>query len=181
MWTTHRYRPLAVLALTLALTGCGITASSRNEGFADLDSLGFRDVDTTMNLSIGRTLLHFAATHVDDDPEARMLLRNLDGVRVKTYDIVGDGQRVAQRIDHMSQKLQHNGWVPVVMVREAGERTVMLMKPRGETIVGLTVITCDAQEAVVVNVMGELHPDMFAQTMVALEVDVPEVQVASVE
>jgi len=158
-------RVLAALTLALSLVGCGITASSNNEGYADLDSLGFRDVNTTMSLSLGSSLLHFAASNMEDDPATGMLLRNLDGVRIKTYDIVGDGARVVERIDKMSQKLQQQGWVPVITVREEGERTVLLIKTRGERIVGLTVINCDAFEVVVVNVMGDLRPEMFAETI----------------
>lgn len=172
---------LAALLLPVFVAGCGITAASSNHGYADLDSLGFRDVDNTMSLSIGPSLLHFAAMNIDDDPEAKALVENLDGVRVKTYDIVGDEMRVAQRIDSISEKLQRQGWVPIVTVQEEGERTVMLVKPRAERIAGLTVITCDAREAVIVNVMGELRPEMFAEAMQALQVDVPEVQLASSE
>ena len=51
----------------------------------------------------------------------------------------------------------------------------------GERIAGLTVLVADRDEAVVVNVMGDLRPEMFSDTMVALDVDVtPDVQVASV-
>ncbi|MEP5766677.1 MAG: DUF4252 domain-containing protein [Halieaceae bacterium] len=175
-------KTLAVLALgaVLATTmmGCGITASSHDEGFADLDSLGFRDVDRTMSLSLGPTLLSIAASSTGDDPQTQALLQNLNGVRVKTYDITGSHERVEHRIDTMSRKLQDDGWQPVVMVQGEGERTVMLVKVRGELMLGITVITCDAEEAVIVNVMGELQPDMFSEAMVALDVDVPDVQVA---
>ncbi len=170
----------SVLLLSVALVACGITAPSSNDGFADLDSLGFRDVDQTMSLSIGPSLLRFAAANIDDDPEAEAMMRGLEGVRVKIYDITGDGERVAHRIDNMSQKLQAQGWEPIISIREPGERTVMLMKVKGEMILGLTVINCDADEAVIVNVMGELRPEMFAEAMVALEVDVPGVQLADV-
>jgi hypothetical protein len=179
MWLTQTRNLLILSLFAVVIAGCGITAPSSNDGFADLDSLGFRDVDRTMSLSIGPTLLNFAARNIEDDPEAKVFMENLDGVRVKAYDIVGDEMRVAQRIDDMSKKLQRQGWEPIITVHEEGQRTVMLVKPQGERIVGLTVITCDAHEAVIVNVMGELRPEMFAETMAALDVDVPEVQVAS--
>lgn len=179
MCLTSILKFLGLSLLLTALTGCGITAPSSNEGFADLDSLGFNDVDQTMSLSIGPSVLRFAASNIDDDPEAKAMMRGLEGVRVKTYDITGDEERVAHRIDNMTQKLKSQGWEPVISVREPGERTVMLMKVKGEAILGLTVVNCDAHEAVIVNVMGELRPEMFAETMVALEVDVPRVEVAS--
>lgn len=171
-------RQFLLAASVTALLGCGITAPAGNIGYANLDSLGFRDVDQTMSLSIGPSLLRFAATHIEDDPQARELVGQLDGVRVFTYDVVGDADRVGDRIDRMSRKLQERDWVPVVLVQESGQRTVMLIKIRKDHIAGLTLITSDAHEAVIVNVMGELYPDMFSGTMAALDVDLPTVQVA---
>jgi len=168
-------------ALLLALTGCGITASSSNAGYADLDSLGFSDVDQTLNLSIGPSLLKFASMHADEDPQTSQVLKGLDGVRVKTYDLVGDTQRVSTRIDNMSAKLQQQGWIPVITVREENERTLMLVKTNAEQILGLTVINCDLHEAVVINVMGNLRPGMFSPTMAALEVDAPAIELVATD
>jgi hypothetical protein len=169
---------ISLVMLSLLVSACGVTAPTRNDGFADLDSLGFRDVDQTMSLSIGPTVLKFAANNMHDDPQTRDMMLDLDGVRVKTYDVTGDEQRVAERIDGMSRKLQGQGWVPVISVREPGERTVMLMKVREETILGLTVINSDSEEAVIVNVMGELRPQSFASAMANLDLDVPGMRVA---
>jgi hypothetical protein len=64
-------------------------------------------------------------------------------------------------------------------VQEPGERTHVLVKMNGSVIAGLTVISLDEREAVIVNVMGNLSPEMFSGTMAALAVDVPEVRVDS--
>ena len=163
----------------MLLTGCGLTAPRSNEGYANLDSLGVFDVDRTMALSIGPTVLHFAARHVDDDPEIQALLRGLDGVRIRIYEIDGDAKRVAARIEKMSRKLREDDWQPVTLFLEEGEQTHMLMKAAGGNIHGLTLIASDGEEAVVINVMGNLDPEYFTDTMVALDVDAPKVQVAS--
>lgn len=175
---------VAALVIT-GLGGCGLTAPRSNDGYADLDSLGLFDVDNVMTLSIGPTLLRFAASHTDDDPETRALLRNLDGVRVRIYEIDGDAARVAGRVDAMGEKLQGQGWQPVAVLREGDETVHMLMKPvhggNGHRVAGLTVLVADRKEAVVVNVMGDLKPELFTETMVALDVEVaPDVQLASV-
>lgn len=170
---------LALLVTTLLLTGCGITAPHTNRGYADLDSLGFSDTDTTMSLSLGPTVLHRAAYFVEDDPEIKELLLNLDGVRVRTYRIVDGQERVAERIDKMGKKLEEQGWEPVITVQEEGDRTRMLVRMYADKIAGVTVFTLDSSEAVIVNVMGDLSPELFADTMIALQVDVAEVQVAT--
>lgn len=168
---------LGTLLLAALVTGCGVLAPGSNAGYADLDSLGFGDTNTTMNLSFGSSVLRIAAMATEDDPETNVLLENLDGVRVRKYEIVGDEMRVAERIDDMSGKLQGQGWIPVITIQEQGERVVVLMKPTETHIAGLVVISCDAQEAVVVNVMGKLQPELFSQAMADLAVDAPEVTV----
>ncbi len=172
---------LAVAFAGLLLAGCGLMAPRSNDGYADLDSLGMTDVDNTMTLSIWPTLLRFAAKHVEDDPETQALLQGLDGVRVRIYEIDRNPERVAGRIERMSIKLQDQDWTPVALIQDEGEQTHMLMKVSGERICGLTVIAFDGEEAVVVNVMGDLRPEMFGDTMLALDVEAPEVQVAAVK
>ena len=168
--------------MCLLLGACGLMAPRNNEGYAELDSLGVFDTDRSMALSIGPTILHFAARHLDDDPETQALLRGLDGVRIRIYEIDGDGIRVAGRIRSMSHNLQDDGWEPVALIQEEGEQTHMLMKSSNGRIRGLTLITSDGEaEAVVINLMGDLEPQYFSEVMVALEVEAPEVQVAAVQ
>ena len=181
MKPTSKYLVSLLVVLTLLLSGCGITAPRSNDGFADLDSLGFEDTDMTLSLSFGPILLHLAASFIEDDPATRTLLRNLDGVRVRSYDIVGDGEGVAQRLDAMGSKLRNQGWEPVITVQEAGERALVLVKMDGSHITGLTVMALDAHEAVLVNVMGNLPPELFTETIAALDVDAPQVQVAATQ
>jgi hypothetical protein len=161
----------------LALTGCGITAPRSSEGFANLDSLGLADTDNVLTLSIGPALLRFAANHVEDDPETRELLRGLDGVRIRIYEIDGDAARVATRMNDMSRKLEKGGWEQVMLVRSEDEQAHMLMKMNDGRICGMTVLVSDGEsEAVVINLMGEIRPQQFSDVMVALDVDAAGVE-----
>jgi hypothetical protein len=182
---TRMTRVFSVAVLTLTLCGCGLTAPRSSEGYADLESLGMRDTDTVMTLSIGPSLLHFAASHVDDDPEVRDLLRGLDGVRIRIYEINGGANRVASRIHVMSSNLQADGWDPVLLVRQEDEATHMLIKVVDQQICGMTVLVSDGDsEAVIVNLMGEIKPEQFGEVMLALDVDTPgveNVEVAEIE
>lgn len=168
-----------LLLAAASFTACGITAPHGNEGFADLDSLGLLDTDRKMVLSIGPTLIRIAVWALDeDDPETAALLRGIDGVRIRIYEIDGDPDRVSERIDRMAGNLARDDWTPVMLVREEGECTHMLMRGAGDRIRGLTLITSDGREAVVINVMGDLQPEYFSEAMAALDVDAPDVEVA---
>ncbi len=161
-----------VAVLMFSLAGCGITAPRGNEGYADLDSLGMMDTDRVISLSLGPAVLHFAASFIDDDPEVRDLLRSLDGVRVRVYEVNGDASKVAGRIQHMSSKMQEDGWQPVMLVRQEDEQVHMLMRMVGDEIRGMTVLVLDGDsEAVIVNLMGDIKPEQFGDVMVALDVD----------
>jgi hypothetical protein len=169
------WRILAALALGLALSACSLTAPRSSAGYADLESLGIRDVDRVMTLSIGPALLRFAAAHIDDDPELKALLRGLEGVRIRIYEIDGDAGRVATRINTMSRHLQDDGWEPVLSTREGSEATYMLLRVVDRQVRGMTVLVSDGEsEAIVINLMGDIRPEQFGEVMVALDADSPE-------
>jgi len=59
----------------------------------------------------------------------------------------------------------------VLLVREPGEETHLLVKVRNERILGLTLLaTEEDSEVVVINLMGEIRPQNFSHVMVALDV-----------
>lgn len=170
----------AAAILVFGLTACGFTAPRSNEGFANLDSPGINDTDRTMSLSLGPTVLRFAARFLDDDPEVQALLRSLDGVRVRTYEVHGDRKQVTQKFVRMGSKLDSDGWEQVMLIREEDELVQMYAKPSGARIRGLTIVSVDGDEVVVVNIMGDIDPKHYGDVMLALNVeDAPDVQVAS--
>jgi hypothetical protein len=169
---TWAIRLVAGIVLAVSLSACGLTAPRSSDGFADLDSLGIADTDRVLALSVGPALLRFAANHVEDDPETQALLRSLDGVRIRIYEIDGDALRVAARMDRMSDRLQDDGWEPVMLIRSEDEQAHMLLKIVGEQVRGMTVLVCDGEsEAVVINLMGDIRPEQFSEVIVALDVD----------
>jgi len=166
-----------ICGLALLLTACGLTAPRSSEGYADLESLGMSDTDRVMTLSIGPALLRFAASHIDDEPEVKELLKSLDGVRIRIYEINGDAGRVASRINTMSGHLQDDGWEPVMLIREENEAVHMLLRMTDDRISGMTVLVSDGEsEAVLVNLMGDIKPQQFGDVMVALDIDTPGVE-----
>lgn len=173
---------VAFLAACLALSACGLTAPRSGPGYANLDSPGVLDTDREIAISVGPTLLRFAANHIEDDPQTEALLRNLEGVRIRVYEIDGDPARVARRMDRMQTNLEDDGWEPVMLVREEDERTQLLLKTTGNVVHGMTLLSSDGDsEAVVINLIGDIRPENFGNVMVALDIDeggAQDVQVA---
>lgn len=171
---------LILSLMALLLSSCAITAPRSSEGFANLDSPGIADTDRTISLSLGRTTLRFAARFLDDEPETQALLRSLDGVRIRIYEVDGDTDRIAHRFERMGTKLSRDGWEPVMLVHDDDELVQMYAKHSANAMCGLTIVSADDEEVVVVNIMGDIEPERFGDVMVALNVEnAPEVHVAS--
>ena len=180
---TNALKALSIILLAAAVTACGFTAPKSSEGYADLDSLGMFDTDIVMTLSFGPAVLNIASAFVDEDPEIKQLMRDLDGVRIRIYEVDGDATKVAARMSGMSDNLVEDGWEPVMVIREEDEQVHMLIRTVNQQIKGLTVLVMeDNEEAVIVNVMGDIRPEQFSDVMVALDTDVSgveDIQVAS--
>lgn len=169
------------VVLVILVSACGLTAPRSNEGFANLDSPGMADTDRVMSISLGPTVLRFAARFVDDDPETQALLKGLDGVRVRIYEVHGDHEKVVHNFEHMGHKLGDDGWDPVMLLREEGELVQMYAKASATGLRGLTIVSASNDEVVVVNIMGDIDPVHYGDVMMALNVeDAPEVRVAAV-
>jgi hypothetical protein len=135
-----------------------------------------------MSLSLGPTVLRFAARFMDDEPETQALLRSLDGVRIRIYEVNGDTARIAKNFEHMGSKLNKDGWQPIMLVREEDELVQMYAKTSSVGMHGLTIVSADDEEVVVVNIMGDIDPTYYKDVMVALDVnDAPNVQIAALD
>ena len=58
-----------------------------------------------------------------------------------------------------------------MLVRDEGELVQMYMKASDEGVRGLTIVSADESEVVVVNVMGDIDPAYYGDVMLALNVD----------
>lgn len=167
MRALHKLVPVAML---LVLTSaCGITASLRNPGYVNFDEAHYNGLRRDTSISIGPALLGVAAQHVDDDPNAQVLLAALDGVRVKVYHIDGKAN-LAQLVGHLNALADSmdDSWQQVVRVQEDDSTTHILIKHSSEAILGLAILAVDQEELVFVNVMGELTPAMLQELSPAI-------------
>ncbi len=179
---SERSRWVLVVLASIAVTSCGFTAPRSNEGYANLDSPGMLDTNRTMALSLGPTVLRFAALFLDEEPEIKALLKSLDGVRIRTYEVYGDTDRIRRNFEHMGEKLGNDGWQSVMLIHDEGELVKMYAKSSGDAVRGLTIVSADEEEIVVVNVMGDIDPVYYSDVMVALDIkEAPSVEIAPLQ
>jgi hypothetical protein len=152
-------RTLAGVAilLTLGLTGCGVTASSFNAGYADFERPRDSGLQRDTALSLGPLALRLAARFMDDEPETQRLLRELDGVRVEVYRVTAatDRNAIAATLSANAAQLVDEDWQQIVRVNEDGSLVHILTRSHKERIRGLALLVMDGEELVFVNLMGD--------------------------
>lgn len=170
-------KKIVVVVLSVALlSGCG--ASRFNDGYARFEKLPSRDVDPTASISIGRIPIRLASVFAGNDHEAKLLLRHVDGVRVRSWEVRGNHDRVHVKLQMMRDRLTEDGWEAVAVVQDGDDRVYLLIKVKRDVITGLVAMVSESNEVTMVNVMGRLEPAQLGEALAQLDVDVPGVQVA---
>ena len=159
---------LLAAGLLLLSSGCGVTGNKRlHPGYANFDFPAMMDSDRVFALSVGQLPLKIAAWAIDEDeePELAGMLRELKAVRVYIFELEERPDRSLQRIRKTGQRLVERGWSSLVRVSDDGEQTHVLARLDGNAIAGLAVLTGDEEEAVFVNMIGNIRPEMFNDIM----------------
>ena len=162
---------LLVIAGSFLFTGCGITASGlhSHEGYADIESSYWWQANNELNLSLGPLAIGTARWLIDadKDPEIDNLLNDVDGVRISIYKVEENSDLFKGNLDEIQANLRAEGWQSIVRVNddESADYSLMFIKLNGEVIDGLVVLSLSEDEAVFVNIIGNIHPDSFEPIM----------------
>jgi hypothetical protein len=162
------------------LAGCGISGNFRHDpGYAEFGAYGDLPAHREIGLSFGPLPLALARLAVGDDPEAGAILRDLRAVRVYVYDAVHDAEGVERQVRAVRAGLLSAGWSALATVRDGDENVAVLLRPDSDGVgnLGLAVIVQGEDEVVLVNLIGNVRLDQFAEYMTQLEVDVPGIDI----
>jgi hypothetical protein len=167
----HKATLLLAIIGSFLLTGCGITAGGLHShaGYADIESPYWWQADNELNLSLGPLAIGTArwVIDADEDPEIDALLDDVDGVRVSIYRVEENSDLFKGNFDETQANLRADGWQSIVRVNddESADYSLMFIKSNGEVIDGLVVLSLSDEEAVFVNIIGNIHPDSFEPIM----------------
>ncbi|HSM68889.1 MAG TPA: DUF4252 domain-containing protein [Xanthomonadales bacterium] len=144
-------------------------------GFVDFGEMNSIYGEPKVNISIGGALLGFVgALAKNEDPQAAAIFSKLQGVRVSVYATGGDAAAALDQVSRVKKNLSALQWSPVVQVNEEGQQVQIFMKMEGEVMDGLTLMAVDGEEAVFINVIGQLDPEELSQLMGRFDVDLDE-------
>lgn len=147
------------------------TALQSQPGYADLSLPDSLQTSSTFSLTLGPTglipvrwIIGRAVENSDETGEeanrlTRAVLQAVKGVHVRVYEVDNNGELFDTAINESVSMLKQAGWQTLVTVKEADERVVIMQAGEDELIVGLSVLVVNPEEAVFVNIVGELKPD----------------------
>jgi hypothetical protein len=162
-----------LISFFVALPVIAQTDELRDEpGYVDFGEMSAAYGEPKIEINIGSALLGFVgALADDDDPEVAAIFDKLKAVRVNVYK-VDDATAAIDHISDVASELKSRSWIPIVTVRDEGEHVRIFVKMTGDKIDGLTVMAAeDDDEAVFINVIGEIDPDDLSKVTDTLDID----------
>lgn len=141
-------------------------------GYFDFDQLTVEYGEPRVMVDLGSTLLNLISHLKHDDPVASEVLSQLEHVRVRVYSTAGDTAAAAAQATTTTESLNGLEWEKIVQVREPDNHVDVYVKAGPEMIYGLLVMKVDSDEAVFVNVLGDIQPEKLSAVLEHVNLDI---------
>ena len=171
---TTRFLPLI---LCLVPTLATAQFDTDHPGYFPIEDLGFFP-EESINLEINLTgpMLKFIALATDEEePELARLVEELDSIRVRGADLEEiDADRLRTGIRETAKRLTDSGWSSMVRIREEDEEVHVFFKEQDGEMMGLTVLSLEDDEAMLINLVGKIDPTTLGS--LASGLDLPQLE-----
>jgi len=147
-------------------------------GYVNFGDLTATYGEPKMTINLGGTMLEFVGLmSSSEDAETSELISKLKGIRVQIYGTDKMGETASldaamSQFTKVKSDLKADGWEPVVSINEDDERVLVYMKMDKGNMEGMTVMVVDEEQAVFVNIIGQLNPAELGKVMESFDVDV---------
>ncbi len=142
-------------------------------GYVDFGDLSATYGEPKITINLGGTMLNFVGMmSSSESPETSEMISKLKGIRVQIYSLDENVDAARDQFGKTKSSLKSSGWEPIVQVNEDDEQVLVYMKAIDGNMEGMTVMVVDDEEAVFVNVIGQLNPAELAQVMDKFDVNV---------
>ncbi|MBT8071927.1 MAG: DUF4252 domain-containing protein [Xanthomonadales bacterium] len=156
-----------------------VPAMAQEDELKDLPGyVNFGDLSATygepkITINLGGTMLNFVGMmSKSESPETSEMISKLKGIRVQIYGLDENIDAARSQFSQVKGDLKSSGWEPIVQVNEDDEQVLVYMKAEGGNMEGMTVMVVDNEEAVFVNIIGQLNPEELGRVMDSFDVDV---------
>jgi hypothetical protein len=164
----------AMVALTLATPARAQTPPAGQVDFGKFSPPKSGAEFVEVNISSG--LLSMASRLVPkDEPEVAKLLGGLQRIHVNVVGLDDDNRAdIEKRAKKIRSELETQGWERIVTAQKDNQDVGVYIKTHGtNAIAGLTLVVMEGkkQQAVFINIVGDIKPEQIAQVGERLNID----------
>ena len=142
-------------------------------GYVDFGDLSLTYGEPKITINLGGTMLNFVGMMSSaESPETSELISKLKGIRVQIYNTDKNVDAARSQFSKTKSNLKSSGWEPIVQINEDDEQVLVYMKMDGGNMEGMTVMVVDEEEAVFVNIIGQLNPAKLGRVIESFNIDV---------
>lgn len=140
-------------------------ALENHPGYVDLQARDiFGDaVEPTLEVLLEGPLLRLLAGASGEEGSGfEEMLASLKLIRINAFPIAEGAEDVAAKFEALSTQLAEGGWSRIVRVKEDEETVNIFMLTNEDVIQGLVVLAAASEEAIFVNIVGDVNPDLLS-------------------
>jgi len=172
-----KYSVITLLSIVLIGSAGYLLASSgiqSKPGYAKLTMPSWFSTDTIVAINLGprglkpvRWMIERAVSSSNDNLELDekillSLLQDLQGVQLRIYEVENNRKIFERAIDESLVTLKQDGWQTLITVREDEKRIIVMQSTDAELITGFSILVSTPENAVFVNLIGQLNPESIA-------------------
>lgn len=148
---------LALAGFLLILETLPLSAQSARLKLDQLERLAGA-ASEVVDVTLDGFTLQMATKFMEKDPKTLALVRNLQGIYVKSFEFDRPEAYTSADLDAIHAQLQPPGWSRIVNVqsRKEGHVEVFLMGDGRGGSLGLAVLAAEPKELTVVNILGPI-------------------------
>ena len=157
--------------ITLAASLSAVPAQAQNAiesnpGYIDFSKyVSVSAEDSTVEVNLKAPLLRLAASIMEEEnTEISQLIAGIQLVRVHVYEVDDENrEQFTESVRKISETLRTKNWEQLVRVKDGDENVgVFANMPSEESIAGIVVSVSEDDEAVFVNIVGDVTLDSLA-------------------
>jgi len=142
-------------------------------GYVDFGDLTSLYGEPKVIINLGGTMLNFVSMmSASESPATSDMISKLKGVRVQIFATDSNTDASKAQFNKVKGNLKSAGWEPIVQINEDDEQVLIYMKMQDGNMEGITVMVIDDEEAVFINIIGQLNPAELGKVMKVLDVDI---------
>jgi hypothetical protein len=175
--TFLKYTLITLVTLVLIGSAGYLLASGGMQskpGYTKLDLPSWLSTNTTVALNLGprglkpvRWMVKRVIKASDHQSELSgklitSVMQDLQGLQLRLYEVENNRPVFEQAIDDSIVTLREDGWLTLLSVREDNKRIVVMQAEDKGLISGVSVLAITPENAIFVNLVGQLTPESIA-------------------